>query len=299
MLLRQAATGWIGQAPAKVNLFLRVIRRRSDGYHDIETVMSRIALADTLFFRATTDGAIRLNVQLAYPRSLRASPVPATDDNLVVKAARLLQPLANASAGVEIALIKRVPAAAGLGGGSSDAATTLAALNQIWQMGLVREELVSLAAQLGSDVPFFLADSGTALCTGRGESLKPFAGRLSLPLVIARPQSGLATAAVYRGCRPEPDGPDVGPLVTGLRMASVTHVAHRLHNGLQPAAEGLNPDVAALRTLFARHSFRGHQLTGSGTAYFGICRDLHEARRVAGRLRAAGVPWVVATTTVI
>ncbi|MDZ4687357.1 MAG: 4-(cytidine 5'-diphospho)-2-C-methyl-D-erythritol kinase [Planctomycetaceae bacterium] len=299
MLLRQAATGWIGQAPAKVNLFLRVVRRRSDGYHDIETVMSRIALADTLHFRPTTDGTIRLNVRLAYPRGLRASPVPATDDNLVVKAARLLQPLAKPPDGAEITLIKRVPAAAGLGGGSSDAATTLAALNQLWQMGLAREELIALAAQLGSDVPFFLADSGTALCTGRGEHLEPFAGRLSLPLVIARPQSGLATAAVYGGCRPEPDGPDVGPLMAGLRSGSATHVAHCLHNGLQPAAEALNAEVAVLHRLFARQSFRGHQLTGSGTSYFGICRDLHEARRIAGRLRAAGMPWVVATTTAI
>jgi 4-diphosphocytidyl-2-C-methyl-D-erythritol kinase len=299
MLLRQAATGWIGQAPAKVNLFLRVVRRRPDGYHDVETVMSRIALADTLVFRPTSDGAIQLSVQFAYPRTLPAAPVPATDDNLVVKAARLLMPLAKSSVGAEITLVKRIPAAAGLGGGSSDAATTLFALNRLWQIGLTSAELITIAAQLGSDVPFFLASSAAAVCTGRGEQIESIPSRSPLPLVIARPQRGLATAAVYRACQPEPDGPDVGPWTQGLATRGAGWVAHRLHNGLQPPAERLNAEVAALRALFARQGFHGHQLTGSGTAYFGICRDLHEARLIAGRLRAAGVPWVVATTTAV
>jgi 4-diphosphocytidyl-2-C-methyl-D-erythritol kinase len=299
MLLRQAATGWIGQAPAKVNLFLRIVRRRPDGYHDIETVMSRIALADTLVFQPTSEAAIQLSVQRAYPRTLRAAPVPATEENLVVKAARLLQPLAKSSFGAEITLVKRIPAAAGMGGGSSDAATTLFALNRLWQIGLTPAELIALAAQLGSDVPFFLANSATAVCTGRGEELECISHHMILPLVIARPQSGLATAEVYHTCEPEPNGPDLGPWRQGLMTHGAGEVAHRLHNGLQPPAERLNADVAALRTLFARQGFLGHQLTGSGTAYFGICRDLQEARRIAGRLRSAGVPWVVATTTAV
>jgi 4-diphosphocytidyl-2-C-methyl-D-erythritol kinase len=152
---------------------------------------------------------------------------------------------------------------------------------------------------LGSDVPFFLADSATAICTGRGEQLESVPSRLLMSLVIARPQSGLATAAVYRACQPEPDGPDVGPWRAGLVTGGTGWAAHRLHNGLQLPAEQLNADVAAMRALFARQGFHGHQLTGSGTAYFGICRDLREARRIAGRLRAAGVPWVVATTTAV
>jgi 4-diphosphocytidyl-2-C-methyl-D-erythritol kinase len=299
MLLRRAASGWIGQAPAKVNLFLRVVRRRDDGYHDIETVMSRIAFGDTLHFQPTDDNSLRLSVALAYPRTLPASPVPTTGDNLVIKAAALLKPLAKSQAGVSITLLKRTPAAAGLGGGSSDAATTLFALNHLWRLGLSATDLIASAARLGSDVPFFLADSGTALCTGRGEQMEFVHGRTAFPLVIARPCSGLATAAVYRACQPEPEGPAVGPLLDGLLQGRTGLVAHRLHNGLQRPAERLNADVAGLRALFDKQGFQGHQLTGSGTAYFGICRSLQEARRIAGRLRTVGLPWVIATTTAL
>lgn len=299
MLLRQAGSCWIGQAPAKVNLFLRVIRRRTDGYHELETVMARVGLSDTLLFVPTTDAGVKLAVQMAYPRSLGALPVPETADNLVVQAAQRLKAFADASAGVKITLIKRVPAAAGLGGGSSDAATTLAALNHLWRIGLPLGELQRIAAELGSDVPFFLAESPVALCTGRGEQMQSLSPRLSLSLVLARPEAGLVTAAVYRECRPEPDGPTAGRLCDGLRGGAVGPVAQGLHNTLQTPAERLSPMVSIVRAAFERERFLAHQMTGSGTAYFGICANSRQARRMAARLRAAGIPWAIATSTLI
>jgi 4-diphosphocytidyl-2-C-methyl-D-erythritol kinase len=299
MLLRQSDSCSIGQAPAKVNLFLRVVRRRADGYHDLETVMVRVGLADTLVFEPTADDEIRLTVLLAYPRSLAASPVPETPDNLVVKAARLLQTRAAVPVGARITLIKRTPAAAGLGGGSSDAACTLAVLNHLWRVGLSPAELQQLAAELGSDVPFFLADSAAAFCTGRGETLSPLTPRISVPLVIARPHTGLGTAAVFRACQPEPEGTPAGPLLVALQQGSVRGVAHGLQNTLQAPAERLNAEVGSLRAAFARLPVRGHHMTGSGTACFGICMHQRQARRIAARLRATGVPWVVSTSTLI
>lgn len=297
MLCRRTNSVWIAQAPAKVNLFLRVIARRPDGFHELETVMAKISLADELRFQSAADDQIRLTVRLAYPRSLGAMEIPASADNLVYRAAELLRQETGTRRGVEIALLKHVPAAAGLGGGSSDAAITLMALNQIWNLGLSTDDLCRLAAQLGSDVPFFIADDACALCTGRGEKMEPIAIRQCLHLVLAKPQSGLSTAAVYKGCTPEPAGPDARAWVQSWQDGTTMHAAQSLHNSLQAPAEILNADVSGIRDRFSQLPVCGHQLTGSGSAYFGICRDARQARRLAMTLRQQGVPWAVAVTT--
>ncbi|MBI1345488.1 4-(cytidine 5'-diphospho)-2-C-methyl-D-erythritol kinase [bacterium] len=300
MLRQIAPERWIAQAPAKVNLFLRVVARRPDGYHDIETVMLKVPdLADSLEFTPRTGGQVALSVRLAYPQALGALAVPVTEDNLVLRAVRMLQTLSGCRKGVQICLTKRIPPAAGLGGGSSDAATTLIALNQLWGLSLPLESLLTLAAELGSDVPFFIANAACQLGTGRGEELHSVAVRASLPLVLARPHSGLSTPAVYRSCVPEPEGPTAQAVIELLGRAGLSPLARRLHNSLQPPAEQLNPEVVALLQRFQRQGVVTQQMTGSGSACFALCHSLRQARVVAGRLRASGVPWVWITSTAV
>ncbi len=288
------------QAPAKVNLFLRVVARRPDGYHDIETVMVKLrGLCDTLTLELVSNRNIGLTLHSAYPRSLGAQPIPVNEENLVLRAATLLQRETGCHAGAKIVLTKRIPSAAGLGGGSSDAACTLTALNQLWGLHLDQGRLLAFAAELGSDVPFFLAESACVLCTGRGEVLAPISTSEPLSLVVARPSSGLATPAVYRACRPESASPAAQDFLAQWRSAGWQGVARCLHNSLQAPAESLNSDVIRLRELFERQGVVAHQMTGSGSAYFALCSSARHACCVAQRLRASGVPWVHATTTVV
>ena len=280
-------------AHAKLNLFLEVFGKRGDGFHEIETLMLPITLADTLSFEATHGPGIELSCRLVHARHVaRAADaaLPMGDENLVVRAAKLVASRAGRDLGARIDLTKRVPLAAGLAGGSSDAAATLLAANLAWGLDWSRERLAELAAELGSDVPFFLGD-GAAVCRGRGERIEPLPARGKPHFVIARPPRGLSTADVYRRCQPATSATALGAVeiskaVTSGRWSAVGKL---LHNRLRPAAEALEPSVASLAGEFARLDLWGHQMSGSGTAYFGICRDGRHARRAASVLRSRKV----------
>jgi 4-diphosphocytidyl-2-C-methyl-D-erythritol kinase len=297
MLFRDTDQVWIAQAPAKVNLFLRVASRRPDGYHNLETVMARLSFCDSLVVEPSPDGELRLRVRLAYPPQVRPDAIPEDAENLVLKAAKRLRQHTGCQGGARITLIKRIPPAAGLGGGSSDAAATLAVLNRAWNLNLSTADLHGLAAELGSDVPFFLANAAYALCTGRGEQVEPLVTSACLWLVLAKPESGLSTAAVYRACRVDTDEQAILPLLHAVRRGDIAGTACHLRNTLQPPAETLNSDVARLKAEFAQLPVLGHQLTGSGSAYFGVCRSRRHAAACAARLRSRGIGtvWTVST----
>ena len=295
MLCQPSACSLTVQAPAKLNLFLRVVRRRSDGFHDLETVMTAVNLFDTLTFEPNASSEIQLRVLMAGTRnrsSRPAAPIPTGADNLVIRAAQLLKDHAGISAGVRITLIKRIPSAAGMGGGSSDAAATLAGLNRFWQLSRTQGELMDLAAQLGSDIGFFLGASSTAVCRGRGELIEPLRFPTSLYFVVARPHSGLSTPAVFKQCTPGVSARGIDEFVHSLKQQGLGHTVRLLLNDLQGPAERLNDEVRQLREHFSKLPVLGHQMTGSGTSYFGICASLQQARVIAARLRAVGVPWV-------
>jgi 4-diphosphocytidyl-2-C-methyl-D-erythritol kinase len=295
MLCRQTATSWVASAPAKLNLFLRVVGKRADGYHDIETVMTAVDLYDTLVLAPSPRNEIDLTVRMAVSEGGRgeiASPIPIGPENLVYRAAALLKQHCQISQGVDITLVKRIPSAAGLGGGSSDAAAALGALNAIWGCGLNSVELRDLASQLGSDVPFFLGDTTSAVCRGRGEILEPLAAKSGLTFVVAKPRSGLSTPAVYHACRPKPADEKLSQLIDALTTGRSSRTAQHLRNDLQSPAEQLNRDVIHLACLFSEQGLAGHQLSGSGTAYFGMCHSRSQALSIAARLRQRGVPWV-------
>ena len=295
MLCRQTTRCLTVLAPAKLNLFLRIVARWPDGFHDIESVMASIDIYDTLTFELSSPSEIELAVVDSSARTQAGSmrlEAPVGPENLVVRAANLLRQHAGCELGARISLIKRIPSSAGLGGGSSDCAASLMGLNRLWNLRLPRSELVALAGQLGSDVAFFLSEYPVALCVGRGEQIEPLRISTGLHFVLAKPASGLSTPAVYRQCLPDKSGQQVGGFVESLTAGAIGDMARRLHNGLQAPAESLSSDVRGLRQLFEQLPVAGHQMSGSGSSYFGICASRRQALRVASRLRSAGVPWV-------
>jgi 4-diphosphocytidyl-2-C-methyl-D-erythritol kinase len=295
MRIHRSPVDLVIQAPAKVNLFFEVLGKRSDGYHEIESLMCPIDLYDTLHFQEDPNGALELRCRRVFgasgPRGL--GEVPDGPDNLVLRAVELARRRSGVRRGAKLRLVKRIPAAAGLGGGSSDAAAALVAANEGWQLGRGPEELAEWAAELGSDVPFFLA-GGPALCRGRGEQVTPVAGLGPLHFVVVRPPAGLSTAAVYGGCQPAQEPRRAAPLVEALRQRDWQQVTRQVFNRLQPAAEALSPWVKRLEREFAQLDLLGYGMSGSGTSYFGLCRHARQARRSARRLEARGLGSVFA-----
>ena len=280
-------------AHAKINLYLRVLGKRPDGYHELETIFERIDLADELSFESSPSG-----IQL----TCDAPALSCGNDNLIVKAARLLQRVGNTSSGAAIHLTKRIPIAAGLGGGSSDAASTLLGLNELWQMRLPASRLMELAARLGSDVPFFLYQTPYAIGRGRGERCEPVSSSLMLFAVLAVPDAPLSTKEIYEAW----DHQKKQESVLTASTASITIVAHALRNGslrelaqglandLAPAAIRRCPVIARIHALLRDLGCLGVCLSGSGPSVFGLCTDEQQAQALAGNLRRHGDPtWRV------
>lgn len=295
MLAYRFGLDWEVRAPAKLNLWFEVLSRRNDGFHEVATLMVPIALRDTLSLRLDPSGQISLECRPAAAgmASTLWADLPNDDRNLVVKALLLLQARSGTQLGASVRLIKRIPAAAGLGGGSSDAAAALVAANAAWELNWPLEELAAIAAELGSDVPFFLYRSA-AVCRGRGEKISPVSGLGQLHFVLVRPPEGLSTAEVYRACRPAAEPAEPEPLVSALQRGELTRAGSLMTNRLQVAAETLTARIAELKQVFQACDLAGHQMSGSGSSYFGLCRNARQARLVAGRLRQANLGYVLA-----
>jgi 4-diphosphocytidyl-2-C-methyl-D-erythritol kinase len=272
MLSERHGNGLRVRTPAKLNLFLEVLGKRPDGYHDIATLMVAVSLYDTLEFTPNPSGEVSLQCDL--PR-LSTGP-----DNLICRAARLLRERTGCTQGAAIRLWKRIPLAAGLAGGSSDAAATLLGLNRLWQLNKSPAELAALAAELGSDIPFFFA-TPAAWCTGRGEIVTPVAVGKTLYFVLASLPVGLSTADVYRGVV-VPERPENGEAICeAVKEGRVEEVGKGLFNRLQSVAERLCPPVAEVQARLAALQPTGVLMSGSGTSVFALCRDSREALRVA------------------
>jgi 4-diphosphocytidyl-2-C-methyl-D-erythritol kinase len=264
-------------APAKVNLYLEVLAKRADGYHEIATLMVAVSLYDTLEFKEEATREIRL--------ACNHPDLSTGSENLVVRAAQLLRERTGCRRGAQIRLAKQIPLAAGLAGGSTDAAATLAGLNRLWQLGLAQPDLAQLGAVLGSDVAFFFA-TPAAWCTGRGEQVAPVTLAEALWFVLVCPSVGLSTAEVYRNVTP-PKEPQTGTeILQAVQEGDVEAIGRRLHNRLQPVALQLCPALAGLEARLASLRPAGHALSGSGSSFFALCRDPREARRVAQGLRS-------------
>ncbi len=264
-------------APAKVNLFLELQGKRQDGFHEIETLMCKVGLYDRLCFSLNDTDAIELQVVGA-----ASADIPTDDQNLVVRAAKLLQASGRIVRGTSIRLVKHIPSQAGLGGGSSDAAATLIALRALWDLDVPDEQLHEVASEIGSDVPFFLYP-GAAICRGRGELVTPFPLRGQAILVITQPPVRLSTAAVYGAC------PPTDATARRCLNADSDWGNCELFNRLEVPAASLTPWLGRLRNLYDSLGVARHQMSGSGSAYFGLCGSAKLARRVASRLRVLRV----------
>ena len=304
MHIRRIAAGWEIWAPAKLNLFLEILRKREDGFHELQTLMCPIDVFDTLRLEdrpATAADPATIHCEVGSAASLATGPaVPADRTNTVVRALEALRQKAGVQRGATVSLFKRIPAQAGLGGGSSDAAAALVAANLAWNLGYSREQLMEVAAGVGSDVPFFLA-RGWAWCRGRGEIVEPVPPMPRLHVVVAHPGVGLSTPAVYAACTPaEAAGQpprSANRLFDSLKAGRYAARSQHLHNRLQPPAQQLVPQVGQLAADFDRLGLVAHQMSGSGTAYFGICRHARHARHAAARLRSRGWKTVFSTAT--
>jgi 4-diphosphocytidyl-2-C-methyl-D-erythritol kinase len=276
--------------PAKINLFLEVLGKRPDGYHDIHTLMVAIRLYDTLVFRSQSSG---LHLDCSR-KDLSAGP-----DNLVLRAARLLQERTGCAQGARIRLVKRIPLAAGLAGGSSDAAATLLGLSKLWQLGLPRAELAKLGAELGSDVPFFF-HSPAAWCTGRGEIVKPVAVNAQpLELVLLCPPFGMMTADVYRHVK-VPAPPQSGETIrSALTTGNAETLGPLLFNRLEEAALAVDGRLAGYRQRLAERQPAGLSLSGSGSSWFALCRSNAEATSLATALASATDGYVLAVRSCV
>jgi len=268
-------------APAKVNLFLEALGRRADGYHDLATLMVAVSLYDTLDFREVSGssraGEVRLECD--WPE-LSTGP-----DNLVYRAAELVRRVAGVKVGAHITLRKRIPLAAGLAGGSSDAAATLAGLNRLWRLGWGPAELARLGAELGSDVPFFFF-TPAAWCTGRGEVVQPLPLGKPLDLVLTGPPVGLATKDVVRALTVPSVPRDGAEMCRAVQAGDLPEVGRLLFNRLQAPAEGLCPAVARLHARLADLGPLGALMSGSGSTVFALCRGPAQAQSIARALRS-------------
>jgi 4-diphosphocytidyl-2-C-methyl-D-erythritol kinase len=278
-----AITVW---APAKVNLFLEVVGKRPDGYHELRTLMVAVSLFDTLTFTLAPSGPIRLSCP-----GVELSTGP---ENLIVRAAdqlgrqAVLRGKPGGSLGADAVLTKRIPLAAGLAGGSTDAAATLVGLNRLWGLGLGRDELAALAADLGSDVPFFL-DPPSAWCTGRGEVVERWPLGARLHLVLVAPPFGLSTADVYRNVVVPAEPLSGDEIKAAVRAGDVAAIGRLVHNRLQEPAERLRPELADWLARLKSLGPAGCLMSGSGSTLFALCRDHREAGRIAREFRE-GLP---------
>jgi len=299
---------WCAQAAAaKLNLSLAVLARRADGFHEIESLMVPVSLHDGVRVRVSAAAGIRLRVRfggrLATPAgAVLAHDVPNDGTNLVVRAAQSLAVEAGLAAspadpplpGLDIELVKRIPSGSGLGGGSSDAAAVLVAASRAWGIDWPRDRLAAIGARIGSDVPMFFA-GGAAVAAGRGERITPAPGIPAVHAVIARPATGLSTAAVYGRCVPDAGrAGDAARLAATLAAGRFRTALPLMHNSLERPAREMCPAVDALLGQLSRAGAVHPMLTGSGSACFTLTRSAVEARRLAARLDRAGWPGVFA-----
>lgn len=278
-------------APAKVNLSLRVLGRRSDGYHQLDSLFLPLSFSDQLTIRARS--ASTVSVRCNCPQR----PELAGEDNLAARAARLLLQHAGVNAEVEIEIDKRIWQAAGLGGGSSDAAAVLLALNAaLAERAVSPVELARVALELGADVPYFL-DPGPRRARGIGEQLTRVAGLPALALVLANPGICLPTADVFCALGLTP-GTELHPAPQPEHVdGSLATVAALMINDLEPAAIRLCPRIARLKEGLLAAGAIAACMSGSGATVFGLCENESHAQRVAAQLREGEDALVLCTTT--
>ncbi|MNK29087.1 4-diphosphocytidyl-2-C-methyl-D-erythritol kinase [compost metagenome] len=266
------------KAPAKINLMLDVLHKRPDGYHEVEMIMTMVDLADRLEMKELPRDTIIISSQVGY--------IPLDEKNLAFQAAKLIKERYHVTKGVYIHLDKKIPVAAGLAGGSSDAAATLRGLNRLWNLNIPLEELQALGAELGSDVPFCVT-GGTALATGRGEKLTPLPGPPQCWVILAKLPINVSTAEVYGRFRSDKiqRHPSARRMQQAIEQGSFPAVCSELGNVLEDVTLQMHPEVAQLRETMIRLGADGVLMSGSGPTVFGLVSKESKVARIYNGLR--------------
>lgn len=261
--------------PAKINLSLKVIGKREDGYHDLETIMQSISIQDVLNITLLPEG---LEVRSSHPQ------VPPGEDNLVYKAASLLRERYAPAAGASIDIVKNIPLAAGLAGGSADAAGAIRGLNHLWNLGLGRDEMEAVASEIGSDVVFCL-QGGTALARGRGELVSPLPGLKDRWLVVVKPPFEISTASVYRAYQlgKPGEGKLTREMIGAIASNDLVKIAENLFNDLEKVAAAWYPEIESIKREIKAGGALGALMSGSGPTVFGLTESREQALEIAGQ----------------
>lgn len=266
------------KAPAKINLMLDVLHKREDGFHEVEMVMTMVDLADRLEMEPLGRDTIIISSQAGY--------IPLDEKNLAFKAAKLIKERYEVKQGVYIHLDKKIPVAAGLAGGSSDAAAALRGLNRLWKLGIPEEELQRLGAELGSDVPFCVA-GGTAIARGRGERLERIANPPQCWVILAKPPINVSTADVYGRLRADKirKHPSLRQMTEAIASQQFHRICAQLGNVLEDVTLAAYPQVLQLKETMLRLGADGALMSGSGPTVFGLVSKESKVARIYNGLR--------------
>ena len=259
------------KAYAMINLGLDVLRRREDGYHEVKMIMQTVDIYDVLTFVKAPADVFRLSVDSAQ--------IPDDDNNLVLKAARLLFATAGIDAGVEVTLQKNIPVAAGMAGGSTDAAATLIGLNALYDLRFTTEQLQEIGVKLGADIPYCIM-GGTALSQGIGEILRPLPAPPRAHLVIAKPDLMISTKYVYENLHANSlkVHPNIDGMIEALSNQDLTKMCSLMGNVLETVTEKENPIITQIKDLMKEQGATGALMSGSGPTVFSIFTEEEKAR---------------------
>lgn len=268
------------RANGKINLTLDVMGKRHDGYHEVQMIMQSISLSDTITIQKIADRSIVIDGEV--------NGVIRKEDNLVYKAADLFFRAYKINCGVKITIQKHIPVAAGLAGGSADAAATLRGLNELFNVRQSMNELCNLGATLGSDIPFCLV-GGTMLAFGRGEKITSIAEMPKCALVLIKPKFSVSTAWVYHSydAMKIKEHPNSKSMKKALQEGNIDAICQSLGNVLESVTINAYPQLATYKKLLCQYGARAALMSGSGPSIFAICNDGQTAKQVAVKMRAA------------
>lgn len=274
------------RAPAKINLYLKVIAKRDDGFHDIETIFEKIDLCDQITLTRRSRG-IRVSCQDKH--------VPQDKSNIAYQAAERLLALVKRADGVDIKIVKKIPVTCGLGGGSSDAASVLLGLNKLLSLGLSRRRLLGVAAQLGADVPFFILPHLRALGRGKGEILTPLRIKRKHWYILVVPPFTLSTPRMYQALRITltKHTYSVKLLLQSLKEGNLTSLNKYSYNSFESVIRKKYKQISQIKKALKSLGVQAALISGSGPCVFGIARNRKEAMDISKKMQARGRPWQI------
>lgn len=279
------------KALAKINLGLDVVRRREDGYHEVRMIMQTIQLYDRLYIKRTQEPGIQIQTNLSF--------LPVNENNLIYKAAKLLMDEFSITDGVSVKLDKRIPVAAGMAGGSTDAAAMLIGVNRLFSLGLTKRQLMERGVQIGADVPYCIM-RGTALAEGIGEALSPLPPMVKCPVLIAKPSISVSTKFVYQNLKLDDTTihPDIDRLIDDIKAKNLHDIAAHMGNVLETVTIPNYPVIDEIKKHMLSNGAVGAMMSGSGPTVFGLFDNEDTAKKAYKAMRSSHLARQVYLTSI-